>query len=61
MSDDLYAIMVEGKQTPSKIYLNLSEAETEAVRLARQERRHVYILEVVGKAEVADVKLTYYR
>lgn len=60
ISDNKFAVMVEGKQTPSKLYGNSLEAESEAIRLARQERKDVYILKVVGKAEVADVKIIYY-
>ena len=56
----LYAVMVEGKQSPSKLYDNTDEAKEEAIRLARQEKRVVYILKVLAKAEVADVKVTFY-
>ncbi len=60
-SSNVFAVMVEGKQTPSKLYNSSLEAETEAIRLARQERKDVYILKIVGKAEMTDVKITYYR
>lgn len=55
-----YAVMVEGKQTPSKLYEDYDAACSEATRLARQERRDTYVLQVVAKAEIADVKLTKY-
>lgn len=58
---NVFAVMVEGKQTPSKLYNSSLEAESEAIRLARQERRNVYILKIVGIAEMSDVKITYYR
>jgi hypothetical protein len=58
---NMFAVMVEGKQTPSKLYGSSLEAESEAMRLARQERKDVYILKIVGKAEMTDVKITYYR
>lgn len=61
MADNQFAVMVEGKQTPSKLYSSSLEAEAEAIRLARQERKDVYILKIVGKAEMTDVKITYYR
>lgn len=58
--DEKFAVMVEGKQTPSKLYEDYESACSEATRLARQERRDTYVLQVVAKAEIADVKLTKY-
>ncbi len=55
-----FAVMVEGKQTPSKLYEDFDSASHEATRLARQERRDVYVLKVVAKAEISDVKITHY-
>jgi len=56
--NEQFAVMVEGKQTPSKLYENYEAACTEATRLARQERRDTYVLQVVAKAEITDVKIT---
>ena len=53
-----FAIMVEGKQTPSKIYSTYTLAEEEAKRLARSERRTTYILKIVALVELSDVKVT---
>jgi hypothetical protein len=55
-----YAVMVEGKQTPSKLYDTFHEAEQEARRLARSERRNTYILKAIGIVELSDVKVTMY-
>jgi len=52
--------MVEGKQGPSKLHYSLEEATTEALRLARATRQDVYILKVVAKAEISDVKIINY-
>lgn len=58
--DPKFAVMVEGKSLPSKIHRSFDEAQEEATRLARLERRDVYILKVVAKAEISDVKITHY-
>jgi hypothetical protein len=58
--EDKFAVMVEGKQTPSKLYDSFDQAKDEATRLARQERRDAYVLKVVAKAEISDVKITVY-
>lgn len=54
----LYAVMVEGKQTPSKFHDNYADAETEAKRLANNERKTTYILLAVTKLELNDIKIT---
>jgi hypothetical protein len=58
--DPKFAVMVEGKNLPSKIHTSFDEAQAEATRLARLERKDVYILKVVAKAEISDVKITHY-
>ena len=58
--DPIFAVMVEGKQTPSKVHKNFDEAEIEAIRLAKIERQPVYILKSVAKVEMTDVKVTHY-
>lgn len=55
----IFAVMVEGKQTPSKIHEEFVDAETEAIRLAKLERQPVYILKAVAKVEMVDVKVTH--
>jgi hypothetical protein len=55
-----FALMVEGKSTPSKLHDTFDEAQIEATRLARIERKDVYVLKVVAKAEIADIKITHY-
>ena len=55
-----FAVMVEGKSTPSKLHDTFDQAKDEATRLARLERRDVYVLKVVAKAEISDVKVTHY-
>jgi hypothetical protein len=57
---DLYAVMVIGQQTPSKVYENYWEAENEASRLARHTRKNVYVLKVVTLIELSDVVITRY-
>ena len=58
--DSKFAVMVEGKSTPSKLHDTFDQAKDEATRLARLERRDVYVLKVVAKAEISDVKVTHY-
>lgn len=53
-----YAVMVKGKQTPALLYLNYENAEAEATRLARQENKTVYILQVIVLCELIDVRIT---
>lgn len=53
-----YSVMVEGKQSPSKLYDNYQDAENEAKRLASQEKRTTYVLLAVAKLELNDVKIT---
>jgi hypothetical protein len=57
--NSIFAVMVEGKQTPSKIHEEFADAETEAIRLAKIERQPVYILKAVAKVEMTDVKVTH--
>jgi hypothetical protein len=57
--ETIFAVMVEGKQTPSKIHSNFDEAQMEATRLAKLERKTVFILKAVAKVEMVDVKITH--
>jgi hypothetical protein len=54
----LYAVMVDGKQTPTKLYKNITEATEEAKRLAIQTRNTTYVLLAIQKVELNDVKIT---
>ena len=56
--EPIFAVMVEGKQTPSKVHSNLIEAQTEATRLARIEKKPVYVMRAIFKVELTDVKIT---
>ncbi len=53
-----YAVMVEGKSTPTKLYDDYQFAEQEAKRLAIVERKTSYVLQVVSRVELNDVKVT---
>lgn len=57
--NSIFAVMVEGKQTPSKVHEEFADAEAEAIRLAKLERQPVYILKAVAKVEMTDVKITH--
>jgi hypothetical protein len=52
---EYFAVMVEGRQTPSRLYTALSDAETEAIRLAQKERLTTYVLKAVAKYELNEV------
>lgn len=54
---ELFAVMVDSKQTPSKTYENYENAEAEAVRLATQERRTTYVMKIITRIELNDVKI----
>lgn len=56
--NEIFAVMVEGKQTPSRTYTNYDEAEKEATRLATQERRTTYVFKAIAVVELNDVKIT---
>lgn len=56
---EIFAVMVIGKTTPSVTYDNYEEAEIEAKRLAIKERPLiVYVLRVVAKLETSEVVVT---
>jgi hypothetical protein len=56
--DTKYAVMVEGKSSPSKFHDDYDSAVAEATRLAQMERRTVYVLKPVAVVELNDVKIT---
>lgn len=53
-----YAVMVIGNQTPSVIYDDVMEAQNEAVRLVKKERKPAYVLKAVAYVELSDVVIT---
>lgn len=53
-----YAVMVEGRQTPTKLYSDYNDAEKEASRLTQFEKRTTYVLLAITKIELNDVKIT---
>ena len=58
-NSEYFAVMVEGKQTPSKLYENdYDSAEKEATRLCTQTKNTTYVLKVVSKIELNEVKIT---
>lgn len=56
--EKMYAVMVEGKSTPSKFHDDYEIAEFEAKRLAQNERKTTYVLLAITKVELNDVKVT---
>ena len=56
--DFFYMIYVEGKNSPTKKFTSLEEANDEAERLCIQENRKVYILESHSKCEMKIVTRT---
>lgn len=56
--ENTYTVMVEGKQSPSKLYDDYQDAENEAKRLASQEKRTTFVLLIITKLELNDVKIT---
>lgn len=53
----VFAVMVEGKQTPSMFHESYDEAQAEAERLAKKEKRTAFVLKAVTKLEVSEVKI----
>lgn len=57
-TQELFAVMVEGKQAPAKLYIDYKMAEAEAKRLAIKERQTAYVMKAVSKLELNEVKIT---
>ena len=57
--EPIFAVMVEGKQTPAKVHRSFDDAQTEAIRLTKLERKTVYIMKAVAKVEMIDIKITH--
>lgn len=58
MENKQYAVMVEGKQTPSKLHDTYESAENEAKRITYQEKRTTYVLQTVAKLELNNIQIT---
>ena len=56
--EEIFAVMVEGRQTPSKVYNEECDAENEAKRLALKERLTTYTLKAVSRFSLNDVVKT---
>lgn len=56
-----YAVMVENRQSPAKIYESYQEAEIEAIRLTNKEKLTSYVLMLIAKVELSEPKITSYR
>ena len=52
---DYYMVYVVGKQSPIKLHSNQLSAELEAERLARSEKREVFVFKAISKFELKDV------
>lgn len=53
-----YAVMLENRQTPTKLYDSYGDALNEAERLVKKDRNNAYILLAVAKLELNDIKIT---
>lgn len=52
---DVFAVMVIGSQTPSKVYEDYWEAENEAIRLVKHTKRNAFVLKVITSVELSEV------
>ncbi len=55
---EIFAVMVIGKQTPSKTYDDYFEAQVEAMRLVRDERKPAYVMKAISYIELSEVVIT---
>ena len=55
---ELFAVMVQGKNLPQKLHNNKTSALIEAGRLCLIERQPVYMLKAIALVEVKQVKIT---
>jgi len=55
---EIFAVMVIGNQTPSVIYDNVMDAQNEAVRLVKKERKPAYVVKAIAYIELSDVVIT---
>lgn len=52
---EYYMVHVVGKQSPTKLHSNQLSAELEAERLAKSERREVFVFKAITKFDLMDV------
>jgi hypothetical protein len=57
MNEKIYAVMVEGRNCPSKVFSSYEDALTEAKRLALKERLTTYVMVAVTKLELNELKI----
>jgi len=55
---EIFAVMVIGKQTPAKTYEDYFEAQEEAKRLVREERKPAYVMKAISYIELGEVLVT---
>ena len=55
---EIFAVMVVGQQSPSVAFNEYLEAENEAKRLVKKERKPAYVLKAVAFLEEQEVKVT---
>jgi hypothetical protein len=53
--EKIYIVYVVGKESPTRFHNSESEAEQEAVRLAKKERLTTFVFEAISKFELNDV------
>jgi hypothetical protein len=58
MKQEIFAVMVLGKQAPSVTHDSYESAEREAKRLCEQTKQTVYVLKAVTKIELKTVEVT---
>jgi len=56
----IFAVMVIGNQTPSVTFDDYWEAEQEAMRLVRKERKPAYVMKVIAFIELSEVSIIRY-
>lgn len=58
-NEKIYVVMVEGRNTPTKIWNDYNLALNEAKRLCAKERLTAYVCIAIVKAEMNDVSVTH--
>lgn len=51
-----YVVMIEGRNTPTKIHDSYETAEKEAKRLCEKERRNAHVLKIVSLIEIPPIE-----
>jgi hypothetical protein len=61
--EEKYAVFVQGRNAPRKLYNDLGEAEIEAIRLTAENRLRAYVVKLVSmfkapsNKELAEIKI----